>query len=102
MFECDVKPSADDVLFLLHDATLERTTDGKGDARALPRSALATLDEGLPPPRPAALQQGQPLGGKQLHAVSERGAGFASRGRRTGLARPQAQRPPRGAESYTQ
>jgi glycerophosphoryl diester phosphodiesterase len=46
MFECDIKLSADDVPFLLHDTTLERTTDGKGDARALPWSALATLDAG--------------------------------------------------------
>src|SRR5690606_33654791 len=29
-FECDVKLSADGVPFLLHDATLERTTDGQG------------------------------------------------------------------------
>jgi len=29
MFECDVKLSADDVPFLLHDATLERTTNAK-------------------------------------------------------------------------
>ena len=46
MFECDVKLSADDVPFLLHDATLERTSNGKGDARALPWSALAALDAG--------------------------------------------------------
>ena len=30
MFECDVKLSADGVLFLMHDATLERTTNGSG------------------------------------------------------------------------
>ena len=30
MFECDVKLSADGVPFLLHDATLERTTNGQG------------------------------------------------------------------------
>lgn len=29
MFECDVKLSADDVPFLLHDATLQRTCNGK-------------------------------------------------------------------------
>ncbi|MES2400232.1 MAG: glycerophosphodiester phosphodiesterase [Pseudomonadota bacterium] len=46
MFECDVKLSADDVLFLLHDATLERTSNGKGDARALDWQTLSKLDAG--------------------------------------------------------
>ncbi|MES2509590.1 MAG: glycerophosphodiester phosphodiesterase [Pseudomonadota bacterium] len=46
MFECDVKLSADDVLFLLHDATLDRTSNGKGDARALDWAALSKLDAG--------------------------------------------------------
>ena len=32
MFECDAKLSSDGVLFLLHDATLERTTNGHGAA----------------------------------------------------------------------
>ena len=46
MFECDVKLSADDVLFLLHDATLERTTNGKGAARAQNWQSLSQLDAG--------------------------------------------------------
>ena len=46
MFECDVKLSADDVLFLLHDATLERTTNSKGEARAQTWPALSQLDAG--------------------------------------------------------
>ena len=54
MFECDVKLSADEVPFLMHDATLSRTTDvaqrlGSG-ASAVggdhPWSALAQLDAG--------------------------------------------------------
>jgi len=45
-FECDVKLSADGVPFLLHDATLERTTNGHGTAGDLPWSALAALDAG--------------------------------------------------------
>ena len=45
-FECDVKLSADDVPFLLHDATLERTTDGTGTASALDWSTLSRLDAG--------------------------------------------------------
>lgn len=45
-FECDVKLSADGVPFLLHDATLERTTSGQGTAGDLPWSALSQLDAG--------------------------------------------------------
>lgn len=45
-FECDVKLSADGLPFLLHDATLERTTNGVGLAGALPWAALARLDAG--------------------------------------------------------
>jgi len=45
-FECDVKLAADAVPFLLHDATLERTTSGRGPAAALPWSALSRLDAG--------------------------------------------------------
>ncbi len=46
MMECDVKLSADGVPFLLHDATLDRTTSGRGTAGDLPWSALAQLDAG--------------------------------------------------------
>ncbi len=46
MFECDAKLSADGVPFLLHDATLERTTDGQGTAGDLPWDALSRLDAG--------------------------------------------------------
>lgn len=46
MFECDVKLSADGVLFLLHDATLDRTSDGKGVAGEKTWVELSTLDAG--------------------------------------------------------
>jgi glycerophosphoryl diester phosphodiesterase len=46
MFEFDVKLSADDEPFLLHDPTLERTTNGRGLAAALPMAELARLDAG--------------------------------------------------------
>ena len=45
-FECDVKLSADGVPFLLHDATLERTTSGQGVAGDQPWAALSRLDAG--------------------------------------------------------
>jgi glycerophosphoryl diester phosphodiesterase len=46
MFECDVKLSADDVPFLLHDSELERTTSGLGTAGDWPWQALSQLDAG--------------------------------------------------------
>ncbi len=46
MFECDAKLSADGVAFLLHDATLERTSNGRGVAGDQPWSALSRLDAG--------------------------------------------------------
>ncbi len=45
-FECDVKLSADGVPFLLHDATLERTSSGTGTAGDQPWQALSQLDAG--------------------------------------------------------
>lgn len=45
-FECDVKLSRDGVPFLLHDTTLERTSNGRGTAGDLPWSALSQLDAG--------------------------------------------------------
>jgi glycerophosphoryl diester phosphodiesterase len=45
-FECDVKLSRDGVPFLLHDSTLERTTNGAGLAGALDWAALSQLDAG--------------------------------------------------------
>ncbi len=45
-FECDVKLSADGVPFLLHDATLERTTTGHGTAGDQTWAALSLLDAG--------------------------------------------------------
>lgn len=46
MFECDAKLSADGIPFLLHDATLERTSNGHGTADQLSWQALSQLDAG--------------------------------------------------------
>jgi len=46
MVEFDVKLSADGVLFLLHDDTLDRTTSGRGPADALTWAELSKLDAG--------------------------------------------------------
>ena len=45
-FECDVKLSADGVPFLLHDDTLDRTSNGTGTASELPWAELSQLDAG--------------------------------------------------------
>lgn len=58
MFECDAKLSADGVAFLMHDATLERTTNGHGIGGDRPFSELAQLDAGSWHSRPYA---GEPL-----------------------------------------
>jgi glycerophosphoryl diester phosphodiesterase len=46
MFECDAKLSADGVVFLMHDNTLERTTNGSGIGGEQPWQALSQLDAG--------------------------------------------------------
>lgn len=46
MFEVDAKLSGDGVAVLMHDATLERTTDGHGRVSGLGFAALARLDAG--------------------------------------------------------
>ena len=45
-FEFDVKLSADGIAILMHDDTLERTTNGSGKVAGKNMSALATLDAG--------------------------------------------------------
>lgn len=45
-FECDVKLSADDVAFLMHDATLDRTTPQQGPAGDRLWADLSRLDAG--------------------------------------------------------
>ena len=46
MFECDAKLSADGVVFLMHDTTLERTTNGQGTGGEQAWLALSQLDAG--------------------------------------------------------
>ena len=45
-FECDVKLSSDGVPFLLHDATLDRTSDAKGVAGERTWAELSRVDAG--------------------------------------------------------
>ena len=46
MIEFDAKLSADNVVFLLHDDNVDRTSDGKGAAAELDYASIAKLDAG--------------------------------------------------------
>lgn len=46
MFECDAKVSADGVVYLLHDATLDRTTNAQGMAHHYVWDEISQLDAG--------------------------------------------------------
>ena len=46
MFECDAKLSSDGIVFLMHDATLDRTTDGRGPVARKTLAELKRLDAG--------------------------------------------------------
>lgn len=46
MFELDVRASADGVVFLLHDSTLDRTTSARGSAESRTWAELKSLDAG--------------------------------------------------------
>ena len=72
-FECDVKLSADGLPFLLHDATLERTTSVTGLAGDLSWTELSQLDAGSWHSRQFA---GEPLPGLAAVAAFVIGNGF--------------------------
>ncbi|KQR84897.1 hypothetical protein ASG35_27745 [Burkholderia sp. Leaf177] len=46
MIEFDAKLSADNVVFLLHDDLVDRTSDGRGPAKTMRYDEIATLDAG--------------------------------------------------------
>ncbi|MBL8308475.1 MAG: glycerophosphodiester phosphodiesterase [Rubrivivax sp.] len=73
-FECDVKLSADGQAFLLHDATLERTTNGRGTAGERTWSELSRLDAGGWHSRAFA---GEPLPSLEAIAAYVQRNGFA-------------------------
>jgi glycerophosphoryl diester phosphodiesterase len=73
-FECDVKLSSDDVPFLLHDATLDRTTSAQGVAGERCWAELSQLDAGSWHSR---LYAGEPLPSLQAVAAFIQRNGFA-------------------------
>jgi glycerophosphoryl diester phosphodiesterase len=73
-FECDVKLSVDDQPFLLHDATLERTSNGHGVAGQMSWQALTKVDAGSWHSRHYA---GEPLPSLEAVAAFVQANGFA-------------------------
>jgi glycerophosphoryl diester phosphodiesterase len=73
-FECDVKLSADGVPFLLHDATLKRTTSGRGRAGRQSWHVLSQLDAGS---SHGSAFAGEPLPTLRAVAAYVRANGFA-------------------------
>jgi glycerophosphoryl diester phosphodiesterase len=73
-FECDVKLSLDDVPFLLHDDTLDRTTPERGIAGDRPWAELSRLDAGGWHSEKYA---GEPIPTLQAVAAFVRANGFA-------------------------
>jgi glycerophosphoryl diester phosphodiesterase len=73
-FECDVKLAADDVPFLLHDTSLERTTGETGTAAERPWAELSRLDAGAWHSRAYA---GEPIPSLEAVARYLRRNGFA-------------------------
>ncbi len=73
-FECDVKLSTDGVPFLLHDATLERTSNGAGNAGDHRWHDLSRLDAGSWHSRQYA---GEPLASLQAVAAFMQHNSFA-------------------------
>jgi glycerophosphoryl diester phosphodiesterase len=61
MLEMDVRSSADGRVVVLHDATVDRTTDGSGAVSHLPWEALSDLDAGY---RFQDLEGGSPFRGR--------------------------------------
>jgi glycerophosphoryl diester phosphodiesterase len=88
-FECDVKLSADGVLFLLHDTTLERTTSGQGSAGEKSWRALSLLDAGS--------WHSRAFAGEPLPSL----AGIAAYCRRNGFALNIEIKPTPGVEAQT-
>jgi glycerophosphoryl diester phosphodiesterase len=73
-FECDVKLSADGVPFLLHDSTLDRTSNARGWAGDRPWAELSRLDAGAWHSRGFA---GEPLPSLQAIAAFCQASGHA-------------------------
>ncbi|MFH1319951.1 MAG: glycerophosphodiester phosphodiesterase family protein [Bacteroidota bacterium] len=64
-FECDVHLSADDSLMIIHDGTVDRTTDGTGSVSSMTYNQLRQLDAGYPD------KFGSQFAGEQIPTLNE-------------------------------
>ncbi len=70
--EVDVRASADGVPVLMHDPTVDRTTDGQGELSALTLAQLRELDVGAKAPNDAFRGEGVPTLTEVLRAIEGR------------------------------
>jgi glycerophosphoryl diester phosphodiesterase len=73
--EIDIRTTKDGKFVLVHDGSLDRTTDGKGPVKALPADSIAKLDAGAWFGRPFAGAR-VPTLDEGLAALGERSAGY--------------------------
>lgn len=78
--ELDVRLSADGNVVVIHDATVDRTTDGAGAVARLTTEQLRSLDAGMGQPIPTLDDVFQTFGPALLYNVELKGAGLRDRG----------------------
>lgn len=78
--ELDVRLSADANVVVVHDATVDRTTDGRGAVSDLTAEQLRSLDAGAGQPVPTLDDVFQTFGPALLYNVEVKGAGLRDRG----------------------
>lgn len=78
--ELDVRMSADGNLVVMHDPTVDRTTNGSGAVAQMTTEALRALDAGLGQPVPTLDQVFQTFGPSLLYNVELKGCGLWGHG----------------------
>lgn len=78
--ELDVRLSADGNVVVIHDATVDRTTDGTGAVAALTTGELRSLDAGMGQSIPTLDDVFQTFGPALLYNVELKGSGLRDRG----------------------
>jgi glycerophosphoryl diester phosphodiesterase len=78
--ELDVRLSADGNIMVIHDATVDRTTDGTGHVSRLSAGALRGLDAGMGQPVPTLDDVFQAFGPAMLYNIELKGSGLRATG----------------------